>query len=165
VKRCIATVVAVAVISALGFAGTAGASGTDVCGLITKKEASKILGAKVVKLKRESDATTGAHQCTYKTKKYTAKRLKKFNAPLELKLLLAPVTQALRDEITQHASKFDPIPGLADEAYVVDNFDVLAIKNQDVVQASVYNWETGASVLEKKSERAVRLAVRRLPSG
>ena len=47
----------------------------------------------------------------------------------------------------------------------MDNFDALAISNQDVVQASVFNWETRASVLTKKSEEAVRTAVPRLPAG
>lgn len=142
----------------------AGASGTDVCSLLTKKEASKILDAKVVKTEHKTVAANPAQECIYKTRKFTEKRLVKLNAPLELKLVWAPLTQQLRDEITKNPSKFLPIQGVGDEAYIVDDFDALAISNQDVVQASVFNWETRSSVLTKKSEQAVRKAVPRLPT-
>ena len=161
----VAVLATAAALALAALAGPTGASGVDVCSLITRKEASKILGAKVVKTEHKTVAANPAQECIYKTHKFTEKRLVKLNAPLELKVVWAPLTQQLRDEITKNPSKFVPIQGVGDEAYIVDNFDALAIRGQDVVQASVYNWETRVSVLTKKSEQAVRKAVPRLPTG
>lgn len=163
-KRCIATLVAAAAISAMGFTGPVGASGTDVCSLITKKEVSKILGAKVAKLKRETNHSTGAQVCTYKTKKFTSKHLKKFNGALGLELIWGPVTQDLRDAIAKGGSDLTAIPGLGDSAYSTQG-SVLALRGADVVQASIVNWQAPLSKLSAKSEKAVRLALPRLPNG
>jgi hypothetical protein len=162
--RIFATVALATAVGVAGLAGSAGASGTDVCSLITKKEVSKILGAKVVKLKRETNNSTGAQVCTYKTKKFTSKHLKKFNGALGLELIWGPVTQDLRDAIAKAGSDLTAIPGLGDSAYSTQG-SVLALRAADVVQASIVNWQAPLSKLSAKSEKAVRLALPRLPTG
>jgi hypothetical protein len=146
-------------------AAPANASGTDVCSLLTRPEASKILGAKVVATSRKSQASNGAQECTYKTKKFTDKRFKQLKAPLELGLTWQPMSVTLRSNIDSNRSKLNPIAGLGDEAYVINDFDVFAIQGHNVVQSKIYNWDTGVGTLESKNEQAVRTAVPRLPTG
>jgi len=168
VKRIIASIASVMIvttaIAVTGLSGPADASGTDVCGLITKKEASKILGAKVVKLERQTNKSTGAQVCTYKTKKFTSKHLKKFSGALGLEIIWGPVTQDLRDAIAKAGSDLTAIPGLGNSAYATQG-SVLALRGADVVQASIVNWQTSPSKQEAKAEKAVRLALPRLPTG
>jgi hypothetical protein len=134
-----------------------------VCGLITKKEASKILGAKVVKTQRRTDGS-GGQECRYRTKKYTAKRLKGIDAPLGLTLTWVPLTKDLREQIDDSRFDLEAIEDLGDEAYI-DSTHVLAIRGDDVITASVVNWETGLDTLQTKSEQAARIALGRLPAG
>jgi hypothetical protein len=163
-KRLIAVVVLAPAVT-FGCLGLkpAGATGTNVCSLITKQEASKILGANVVKTVRRTDAS-GGQECRYRTKKFTAKRLKRFDAPLGLTLSWVPLTPELRQQIDDRKFDLDSIDGLGDEAYF-DSTHVLAIRGQNVLTASVVNWETGIDTLHTKDERAMRLALARLPTG
>lgn len=168
VKRVVGRVVLACIVAlaALGATGSlpAGASGTDVCSLVTKKEVAAILGAKVVTLRRETNETTGALVCTYKTKKFTSKHLKKFNGGLGLEIIWGPVTQDLRDAIATSGSDLIEITGIGDAAYSMSG-SVLALRGEDVVQASILNWQAPASKLSAKAEQAVRLAIPRLPTG
>jgi hypothetical protein len=102
--------------------------------------------------------------CTYKTKKFTSKHLKKFNGGLGLEIIWGPVTQELLDAIDTAGSDLVAIPGIGDSAYSMSGA-VFAISGQDVVQASILNWQAPASKLSAKAEQAVRLAVPRLPTG
>jgi hypothetical protein len=164
VKRLIAVVV-LALAVTLGCLGLkpAGATGPNVCSLITKQEASKILGSNVVKTVRRTDAS-GGQECRYRTKKFTAKRLRRFDAPLGLTLSWVPLTPELRQQIDDQKFDLDSIDGLGDEAYF-DSTHVLAIRGQNVLTSSVVNWETGIETLHAKGERAMRLALARLPTG
>jgi hypothetical protein len=161
VRRTIA--LAVCALASLSTFGTASASGTGVCSLVTKKEAAKILGAKVVSATSKRPAAKSAQECVYKTKKFTAKRLRKLNAPLELVVVWGPVTQQLRDEIATNKD-LQMITGLGDAAYATAD-SVFAIRGEDAVQATVFNWETKLATLRAEAEQAVRLAVPRLPTG
>ncbi len=163
VKRLIAVaLLAPAVIFGhLGLKPT-GATGTNVCSLITKQEVSRILGAKVVKTMRRTDAS-GGQECRYRTKKFTAQRLRRLDAPLGLTLSWIPLTPELRQQIDDRKLDLHPIDGLGDEAYF-DSTHVLAIRGQNVLTASVVNWETGIDTLHAKGERAMRLALTRLPT-
>jgi hypothetical protein len=75
------------------------------------------------------------------------------------------MSATLRSNIDSNRSKLNPIAGLGDEAYVINDFDVFAIQGHNVVQSKIYNWDTGVGTLESKNEQAVRTAVPRLPTG
>lgn len=148
-------------------AGAAGASVVDACTLVTKREAAKILGAKIVKVKRDTDAATGTRLCEYRTAVYLSPRFKKLKAPLKLKILLARLTNEIRLEVASNQSDLDPIAGLGDEAYFsgVTRSDVLVLSGDYIVQTGPANWEGGSSKYQAMAEAAARKAVTRVPSG
>jgi hypothetical protein len=163
VKR-IPLVLLVSVIALAGFSTLpAVATGTDVCALVSKQDASKLLGAKVVKTTTKTSASNGAQRCTYKTKKFTSKTLKKFDAPLQLAITWQPLTDAVRAYIKDINSDLTPISGLGDEAYADKFGAVFAIRGQDVVQAKVQNIQS--SHLQEWNQKAVALALPGLPTG
>lgn len=163
--RRVAASVALVLSMVVSLAGTpAHASDTDPCSLLTKREASKVLGAKVVKLRRETDAASSVATCTYRTKVYKEERLRKFKGSYSLAIIWSPLTDTVRTGIDDNRADLDPISGVGDEAYA-SNGDVFAFVGTDVIQASVLNWQTGASSLRARAERAVRLAVARLSAG
>jgi hypothetical protein len=163
--------VALAVVATVALAGlgvpSAGAAGTNVCTLVTKKEASKILGAKVVKIKRETNATTGDQECEYRTNVYVSSRFKKLKAPLKLQVTLGTLTDELRGQIDDNQSDLDPIADLGDEAYFsgITGTDVLVISGQNLLQTGPANWEGGPSKYQAMAEAAARTALPRLPTG
>jgi hypothetical protein len=168
VKR-ISAALLVAVLAAAGLTvaglgvGPAAATGTDVCALISKSDASKLLGAKVVKTTTKSSASTGAQECNYKTKKYTTKTFKKFHAPLELSITWQPLTDEVRKYIADVNSDLTPITGIGDAAYADKFGTTFAVRGQDVVQAKVQNIES--SHLQEWSQKGVVLALAGLPTG
>jgi hypothetical protein len=134
------------------------AGASDVCKLVTRKEAGDLLGAKVVKTTTKTSTTNGAEECTYRTKKKGLRDLK-----LQLELTIQPVTDELR-------SKLQNIPfedgsrlqDLGDEAYV-DKFDsVVAVSGATAVQAKLQNYQGASSRFRSVSEGAVRAALPRL---
>jgi hypothetical protein len=143
---------------------SAGAADVDVCTLVTKKEASKILGAKVVKVTSDANASTGDQECEYRTNRYVSKRLQKLRAPLKLKVTLGTLTDELRGQIDDNLSELDPISDLGDEAYL-SGTDVLVISGPDILQAEATNWQGSPSKYEAMSEAAARTAIARLTSG
>jgi hypothetical protein len=160
-----------AVVAAVALAGlavpSAGAAGTNVCTLVTKKEASKILGAKVVKIKRATNATTGDQECEYRTKVYVSPRFKKLKAPLKLQVTLGTLTDELRGQIDDNQSDLDPIAGLGDEAYLsgTTRTDVLVVSGTNLLQTGPANWEGGPTKYQAMAEAAARTALPRLPTG
>ena len=130
----------------------------DVCKLVTRKEASDLLGAKVVKTTTKTNATNGAEECTYRTKKKGFRNLK-----LQLELTTQPVTDELRSKLRN--IPFDDgsrLEGIGDEAYV-DKFDsVVAVSGTTAVQAKLQNYRGPSSRFRRVSEGAVRAAVPRL---
>jgi hypothetical protein len=131
---------------------------SDVCKLVTRKEASDLLGAKVVKTTTRANAANGAEECTYRTKKKGIRNLK-----LQLELTIQPVTDELRSKLRN--IPFDDggrLQGLGDEAYV-DKFDsVVAVSGTTAVQAKLQNYQGASSRFRRVSEGAVRAAVPRL---
>ena len=139
-------------------ASPADAGESEVCKLVTRKEASDLLGAKVVKTTTKTSTTNGAEECTYRTKKKGFRNLK-----LQLELTIQPVTDELR-------SKLQNIPfedgsrlqDLGDEAYV-DKFDsVVALSGATAVQGKLQNYQGASSRFRSVSEGVVRAAIPRL---
>jgi hypothetical protein len=131
---------------------------SEVCKLVTRKEASDLLGAKVVKTTPKTSATNGAEECTYRTKKKGIRDLK-----MQLELTIQPVTDELRSKLQN--IPFDDgsrLQDLGDEAYV-DKFDsVVALSGGVAVQAKLQNYQGASSRFRRVSEGAVRAAVPRL---
>lgn len=148
-------------------AGAAGAALTDPCTLVTRREAAKILGAKVVKVTRDTDAATGTRLCEYRTRVYVSPRFEKLKAPLKLKILLARLTDEIRAEIASSQSDLDPIADLGDEAYFtgVTSSDVLVLSGDYILETGPANWEGGPSKYQAMAEAAARKAVTRVPNG
>jgi hypothetical protein len=115
----------------------------NTCDLITKKQATKILGFKVVKTEFESEASSGAEQCSYRTKKYWKPRFKKLGAPLKLNITTQPLTEEAA--VTLDELEADPeaqsVPGLGDRAFYTDGNDLVVVVGDLVLQAEVTNIE------------------------
>jgi hypothetical protein len=146
---------------------SAGAAGIDVCTLVTKKEASKILGSKVVKIKRETNASTGDQECEYRTKVYVSPRFRKLKAPLKLQVTLGTLTADLRREIDDNQSELDPYTDLGNEAYFTGTTrtDLLVVAGEYLLQTGPANWEGGPSKYQAMAEAAARTALARIPTG
>jgi hypothetical protein len=139
-------------------ASPADAGESEVCKLVTRNEASDLLGAKVVKTTTKTSTTNGAEECTYRTKKKGIRNLK-----MQLELTIQPVTDELRSELQnipfEDGSR---LQDLGDEAYV-DKFDsVVAVSGTTAVQAKLQNYQGASSRFRRVSEGAVRAAVPRL---
>ncbi len=134
------------------------AGDADVCKLVTRKEASDLLGAKVVKTTTKTSATNDAEECTYRTNKRGYRKLK-----LQLELTTQPLTDQLRSKLQN--VPFDDgsrLQDLGDEAYV-DKFDtVIAVSGNTAVQAKLQNYQGASSRFRSVSEGAVRAALPRL---
>jgi hypothetical protein len=129
-----------------------------VCKLVTRKEASDLLGAKVVKTTTKTSSTNGAQKCTYRTNKTGYRKLK-----LQLELTIQPVTDELRCKLQD--IPFDDgsrLQGLGDEVYA-DKFDtVVAVSGGLAVQGKLQNYRGSSTRFRDVSEGAVRAALPRL---
>ena len=148
-------------LAVLDAASTAAAE-TDVCKLVTRKEASDLLAAKVVKPTTKTSATNGAEECTYRTKK-VQKELKDRNLKISLELTVQPVTDDVRSELQnipfEDGSR---LQGLGDEAYVTKFDQVIAVSGTTAVAAKLQNYRGASSKFRSVSEGAVRAALPRL---
>jgi hypothetical protein len=137
-------------------AGAAG--GVGGCALLTKKEASKLLGGKVVKTKNKVRSDTGAQTCTYATNTFDSELLEASGAPLRLVITWGPIADSLRGQYEGS----ETIDGLGDVAYDLGFGDVVAFSGETSVQATVENSEAPEGKLSKKAQKAIRLALPRL---
>jgi hypothetical protein len=133
--------------------------GISGCALVTKNEASKILGAKVVKTKNVADKV-GTQECTYTTKRFDSAFLEQTGSPLQLVLAWGPIAPTLRGQY--EGSK--KVKGLGDAAYDLGFGSVVALSGAQSVQATVENSEAPARALAKKARKVIKLALRRLPT-
>lgn len=155
----IAVIASIAVLVA--WIAPAGASGgVSACQLLKKKEASKLLGAKVVKTKNRVDVETGAQDCTYRTNTFDSDLLEQMGAPLQLTLAWGPITDTQRGQY--EGSK--TVAGLGDAAYDLGFGRVVAISGEQSVQATIENSEAAPAKLAKKAQQAIRRALNRLPT-
>jgi hypothetical protein len=138
------------------------AEDAGVCTLVTRDEAGELLGAKVVKTTKKTNAKTGAEECTYKTKKVD-KEFKKRNLKIQLELTVQPVTDELRAQLQRIPSdEGERVESLGDEAFATKFEDVIAISGTTVVQAKLQNYEGSPTKFRSVSEGAVRAALPRL---
>src|SRR6266540_5293497 len=94
-------------------AAPAAAEDTGVCTLLTRSEAGKLLGAKAVKTEKDTSRTTGAQECTYKTKK-GQKRFEKSGVKMQLEITVEPLTDELRAKLQRIPSEDgERVEGLA----------------------------------------------------
>ena len=165
-RRLALTIVATLACTAL-VVPSAGATGTDVCSLLTKKEASKILRTAVVKAKNATNTVTGDQECVYTTRRYTSPFFKKQHAPLTLEIIWGALTPEVRAKIDADRANLQPIADLGDEAYF-DHADVVVIRGQDTLGAQVSYWSGNGKAIAKygaMAEAAARTALPRVPTG
>lgn len=118
-----------------------GTAHAKACGTFTKNEASKILGFKVVETEELSEPSTDTEGCDYITKKFWAKRFKKLDAPLKLRITIQPLnddTAAVLDELEADEDA-EPVDGLGDRAFYTDSNDLVAVSDEQVFQTEVTN--------------------------
>ena len=143
-------------------AAPAAAEDTGVCTLLTRSEAGKLLGAKVVKTEKDTSRTSGAQECTYKTKK-GQKRFKKSGVKMQLEITVEPLTDELRAKLQRIPSEDgERVEGLGDEAYATKFDDVTAIAGNVAVQAKLQNYAGSPTKFRSVSEGALRTALPRL---
>jgi hypothetical protein len=151
-----------AVLDAASAAAAETETETDVCKLVTRKEASDLLGAKVVKTTTKTSATNGAEECTYRTKK-VQKEFKDRNLRISLELTVQPMTDDLRSELQnipfEDGSR---VQGLGDEAYVTKFDQVIAVSGTTAVAAKLQNYRGASTKFRGVSEGAVKAALPRL---
>jgi hypothetical protein len=153
--------ICITVMAVVALAGPASADGVDGCTLVTKKEASKILGAKVVTAENVVDGSTGGQTCTFTTKKYATKAFKQAGSTVGLVLQWVSLT----DAVSARLQGTQPAGGVADAAaYLLDDGTVAAVRGADVVLATVQYVKGGLAGAAKKSLRLLKLAVPRLPT-
>jgi hypothetical protein len=119
----------------------AAAGGSDVCSLITRKEASDLLGYKVVKTTEKTSSSDDSAECTYR----------------------GPVTDELRADLQD--VPFDDgerVEGLGDEAYATKFDQVIAIAGTTAVSAKLQNDTGSPTKFRSVAEGAVRAAFPRL---
>jgi len=129
---CLALGILSAVPAGAGDAGAGAGSGSpesarsvDPCRLIKKKEARKILGAKITEIERERDDTNGARACEWVSNAYSDADFEERDAHYSLELTWQPMTDEVR-QVLAGEDDLEPIPDLGDEAYL-DQFDVIVI--------------------------------------
>jgi hypothetical protein len=133
-----------------------------VCSLVTRREAGKVLGAKVVKTEKDESPANGAQQCTYTTKK-VVKEFKDRGLKLKLEVTVQPMTDQLRSVLQR--IPFDDgsrIQGLGDEAYVTKFSQVIAVSGDIVLAAKPQNYSGASTKIRGIGEGAVRAALPRL---
>ncbi|MEX0663666.1 MAG: hypothetical protein WD598_02705 [Acidimicrobiia bacterium] len=155
------SVVALATIAVvLGWVAPVGAvGGVGGCALATKKEVSKILGAKVTKTKNKVDKDSGAQTCTYKTNEFDSEVLEASGAPLQVVITWGPIPDSLRGQYEGS----EILEGLGDVAYDLGFGQVVAFSGEQSVDVTVENSESPEGKLSKKAQKAIRLALPRLP--
>src|SRR5262249_948250 len=140
-RRSLVFVPLFAVLVALLVAAPAAAKDTGVCTLLTRSEAGKLLGAKVVKAEKRTSGINDGQECTYKTNK-VQKESKKRDLRIQLELTVQPVTEKLRAELQRIPSnEGQRLDGLGDEAYVTKFDDVIAVSGNAAVQAKLQNYQ------------------------
>ena len=158
-KRALVLVV-LAATSTLTLGGLlASPASAKTCGTLTKKEATEIVGFKVVTVKELSEGDTEG--CDYITKKFWSKRFKTLDAPLKLRITVQPLTPETEDVLTQLESDEDsePVDGLGDRAFYTDSNDLVAVVGDQVFQAEVTNIEWKGNELTKYIKDPERAAM------
>ena len=161
--RRVVLLVTLAATSVLTLGGVLAAPAfAKTCGTLTKKEASEIVGFKVVTTKELSEGDTEG--CDYVTKKFWSKRLKKLDAPLKLRITVQPLTPETEDVLTQLESDEDsePVEGLGERAFYTDSNDLVAVVGDQVFQAEVTNIEWKGNELTKYIKDPERAAMEQL---
>jgi hypothetical protein len=159
----VTVVVTLAATSALTLGGLLAAPAfAKTCGTLTKKEASEILGFKVVTTKELSEADTEG--CDYVTKKFWSKRFKKLDAPLKLRITVQPLTPETEGVLKQLESDEDaePVDGIGDRAFYTDSNDLVAVVGDQVFQSEVTNIEWKGNELTKNIKQPERAAMQQL---
>lgn len=135
-----------AVVGSLTLVGPlAGTAHAKVCGTLTKKEASQIVGFKVVETEELSEPSTDTEGCAYITKKFWTKRLKRLDAPLKLQITIQPLdddTAAALDQLEADEDA-ETVSDLGDRAFYTDFNKLVAVSGDQVFQTDITNiqWE------------------------
>lgn len=142
-----------------GVAPSATAKTGKRCPLLTRKEASDLIGQKVVNVKYHAKKSTD--ECTFKTKLPQGE-----DVPLTLRIGAAPLTPELQQNFNQGRANPDhsEINGLGDAAYVIPGVErVIAVSGDYLLAGDLQNLEKDDPKLERGSAQgAVRIAIARL---
>lgn len=114
----------------------------STCDLLTRKQASKILGHKVVDTALTSDKKTGAEECEYRTNHFQKPRFKDLGAPYKLQITTQPIAGIETDiDALEADSDSETVPGLGDRAFYTDGDDLIVVVGNLVLEAEVTNVE------------------------
>ena len=165
-RRC--AVIGFVLLLLASFAARAGAAteGIKVCKLLTKKEAGRILSAKVVRTEANRDNSIDAAECKYKTKKFADKDLKKFDAPILLSIDIQGIDAELRADLEERRADVDSdeITGLGDYAFRTNTGATIAVSGDIALEAGYANaGSTPSNIAEEKETAALKIAISRLP--
>jgi hypothetical protein len=165
-RRYFALLAAPIAVGLAAFAAVPAVAGdSDVCELVTRKEAGELLGYKVVKTTEKTSTIDDSAECTYRTKKVQKAFKEEYDRDLkiQLELTVGPVTDELRAELQD--VPFDDgerVEGLGDEAYATKFDQVIAISGTTAVSAKLQNYTGSPTKFRSVAEGAVRAALPRL---
>lgn len=147
--------VALVTLLALAVAGPLASSSTALakprtCALLTKQQASKALGYEVVERVRNTEQSTGAVECEYRTEQYWTPRLEELDAPLKLQITTQPLDKEVAAVLDELEADVDTVPveDLGVRAFYTDGDDLVAVVGKIVVQAEVTNIEWSGDELQ-----------------
>jgi hypothetical protein len=156
-------IVATTTAFAVAIPAHAGSDGVDPCKLLRKKEAKKILGAKIVDIEEESDESTDAMSCKWVSNEYEDDDFEERGSAYALEVTWQPMTDEVRQALDEE-DDLEPIDGLGDEAYI-NGFDVVVIQGDNVIATGTNNWAGDITPQTDRARRAARIALARLPQG
>jgi hypothetical protein len=131
-----------------------------MCGTFTKKEASKIIGFKVVETEELVEESTDTEGCEYITKK----QFKDVSSPLKLRITAQPLnddTDAALDALEADEDA-EAVPGLGDRAFYTDDNELIAVSGDQVFQAKITNLRWRNDELETLIKGPELAAMRQL---
>jgi hypothetical protein len=159
-KRFTSLLVATAIASFVLVGVLAGTAHAKMCGTFTKKEASKIIGYKVVETEELTEESTDTEGCEYITKK----QFKDVSSPLKLRITAQPLnddTAAALDELEADEDA-EPVPDLGDRAFYTDGNELIAVSGDQVFQAKITNVRWRNNELETLIKAPELAAMRQL---
>ena len=134
-----ATIVLVTLVLGVAAPWAGATEGSDIkaCGLMTKKEATRILGAKVVRTELTRSKAQGVAECRFKSKTFIDASHRKLQAPLQLKITVQTLTSELQADLTD--ARDEDLPGIGDDAFRTNTGQAIAIVGDLVIEASYQN--------------------------
>lgn len=142
-------------------AGATDGSKVKACKLLTKKEATRILGAKVVRTELQRSTAKQVAECRFKSTKFIDADYRDLQAPLQLKVTVQTLTSDLRAELD--AARDEDLPPIGDDAFRTNTGQAISYVGDLVVEVNYQNaGPTPSDVSIAKQTAMLQLVVPRL---